>query len=202
MRDRRGREPFPILPAESPRPAPHPAHRGTATDRHRPSGRAGGRNGPYTSACGAFSSGSSRPLQPHPRAVTWHGYRPGHPDPADHRTVPERSPVLTKVKRRAAALAALTTASTVLLAGLATPANAAGGGLNLCNESAHPISAEFPLRSFGTFPVSPGTCHKTSLSNGRPNEQVVIYVHHSGGHKLAVEHFFYDSRVWTGRVIR
>lgn len=105
--------------------------------------------------------------------------------------------------RRVAALAAATAG---LLTALSAPAAVADeplqrtGGLTACNHRAQPINVEFPLRGgFSTYMINPGTCLDTSLGNGGPGEQAVAYAHYSGGHKLAVDHFFFDSGTWYTR---
>lgn len=104
--------------------------------------------------------------------------------------------------RRAAALAAATAG---LLTALSAPAavadgKAAAGGLTACNHRAQDITVEFPLRGgFSTYLIDPGTCLRTDLGGGQAGEQAVAYAHYSGGHKLAVDHFFFDSRSWYTR---
>ncbi|MFD7690423.1 hypothetical protein [Streptomyces sp. NPDC059781] len=105
--------------------------------------------------------------------------------------------------RRVAALAAATAG---LLTALSAPAavadgsKASAGGLTACNHRAQDITVEFPLRGgFSTYIIDPGTCLDTGLGSGRASEQAVAYAHYSGGHKLAVDHFFFDSRSWYTR---
>ena len=101
--------------------------------------------------------------------------------------------------RRVAALAAVTAG---LLTALGAPAAMAAGpinsgGLVACNHRAQPIDVEFPRRGgFSTFIINPGTCLSTSLDNGQANEEAVAYAYYDGGHWLAVDHFFFDSRSW------
>jgi hypothetical protein len=103
-------------------------------------------------------------------------------------------------------MAALTAGVAGLLAAFATPAAAgasAEGGLTICNYRAQSIHAEFPQRGgWSIGGIAPGTCRSGPLSNGRANEQVVVYAHYSGGHNLAVDHFFFDSRTWYTRLVR
>ena len=104
--------------------------------------------------------------------------------------------------RRVAALAAATAG---LLTALSAPAavadgKASAGGLTACNHRAQDITVEFPMRGgFSTYLIDPGTCLRTNLGGGQAGEQAVAYAHYSGGHKLAVDHFFFDSRSWYTR---
>ncbi|PJE97618.1 hypothetical protein CUT44_10755 [Streptomyces carminius] len=107
-------------------------------------------------------------------------------------------------------MAALATVTTGLLAALAVPASAIeiplpgrGSGMTLCNERAQSITGEFPRRGgWSTTLIRPGTCWSNPIAGGQADEQVVVYAHYDGGHKLAVDHFFYDSRTWHTRVVR
>ncbi|OSP42561.1 hypothetical protein B7767_14925 [Streptomyces sp. 13-12-16] len=102
-------------------------------------------------------------------------------------------------------MAALAAATAGLLTALSAPAavadgKAAAGGLTACNHRAQDITVEFPLRGgFSTYLIDPGTCLRTDLGGGQAGEQAVAYAHYSGGHKLAVDHFFFDSRSWYTR---
>ncbi|MFD7703881.1 hypothetical protein [Streptomyces caelestis] len=103
-------------------------------------------------------------------------------------------------------VAALTAATAGLLTALSAPAAVAdepvtrSGGLTACNHRAQHLTVEFPLRGgFSTYVIDPGTCLDTGLGGGRADEQAVAYAHYSGGHKLAVDHFFFDSRSWYTR---
>ncbi|MCL7429388.1 hypothetical protein [Streptomyces sp. YS415] len=98
---------------------------------------------------------------------------------------------------RLIARVAVAATSLLMLAGTVTAGSAsaaASATFTLCNARAQNVNAHLVLRGSYTRLIAPNSCASTTITAGVPQEQVVVYAYYPENAKLAVAHFYFDSR--------